>query len=149
METYTGLICHLLLRLCVLLIASNKYVLAQLNLPIFDFLYQHTNHFNESIRDTNLFFKEYDFIVIGSGSGGSVVANRLTEIGGFTVLLLEAGGEENAISDLPLTPSVTQLTSNYYFCKKFLHPLAKISISNSCMHLLRYIVRPDSVVVRA
>lgn len=112
MEPVTDFIWPLLLRICVLLVVSNQYVLAQLNLPIFDFIYQHTNNFNDSIRDTNIFYKEYDFIVIGSGSGGSVVANRLTEIDGFTVLLLEAGGEENFISDVPLTPSATQLTSN-------------------------------------
>lgn len=84
---------------------------SELKLPIFDFIYLRMNGFNESMRDTNIFYKEYDFIVIGSGSGGSVVANRLTEIDDFSVVLLEAGGEENFISDVPLTPSATQLTS--------------------------------------
>lgn len=47
-------------------------------------------------------------------SGGSVVANRLSEIAHFSVLILEAGGEENFISDVPLTPSVTILTSEFF-----------------------------------
>lgn len=85
--------------------------LSQLRLPIFDLIYRKTNHFNESIHDTNTFLQEYDFIIIGSGSGGSVVANRLSEIHDSTVLLLEAGEEENFVSDVPLTPSITQLTS--------------------------------------
>lgn len=38
-------------------------------LPIFDTIYMRLNNFNETIMDTITYFDNYDFIIIGSGSG--------------------------------------------------------------------------------
>ncbi|CAH1402169.1 unnamed protein product [Nezara viridula] len=69
--------------------------------------------FTENYFPSNfLVLPEYDFIVVGSGPAGSVIANRLSEVKEWKILLLEKGPEGNIFNDIPFTNPISTLGPN-------------------------------------
>ncbi|XP_058821941.1 glucose dehydrogenase [FAD, quinone]-like [Topomyia yanbarensis] len=62
-----------------------------------------------SVKDRLL--KSYDFVIVGGGNAGAVLANRLSEIPQWNILLIEAGGRDNVLSDVPLFAAYLQSTA--------------------------------------
>ena len=79
--------------------------------------------------------KEYDYIIVGAGSAGCVLANRLSEDSSVSVLLIESGGSDKSIFiKMPTALSYPMNTKKYAW--QF-HTVAEEYLDNRVMHCPR------------
>uniref|UniRef100_T1IF85 GMC_OxRdtase_N domain-containing protein n=3 Tax=Rhodnius prolixus TaxID=13249 RepID=T1IF85_RHOPR len=78
---------------------------------VLSYLSQNMRYSSKEPPDTPKPKAEYDFIIVGAGSAGSVLANRLTEINDWNILLIEAGGPEIMMMNIPMLAPMLQFTS--------------------------------------
>ena len=66
------------------------------------------------VEDGKILAQSYDYVVVGAGSAGCVVARRLVDGSDATVLLLEAGAAGEGVASLSNPPQwVENLGSPY------------------------------------
>ncbi|XP_064488438.1 glucose dehydrogenase [FAD, quinone]-like [Ornithodoros turicata] len=61
-----------------------------------------TNPPPDSYYDKGIILPRYDYIIVGGGTAGCVLANKLSEDPDITVLVIEAGKAEDATTEVPL-----------------------------------------------
>ena len=116
---------------------------------------QETGPFQRAkFQETDNLLDAYDYVVVGGGSAGCVVASRLSEDTDVSVLLLEAGGDYNADPDVPVPIrwglllhrdmdwayySIPQSTSSQGLKdKKSFLPRGRVLGGSSAINLLQY-----------
>ncbi|CAH4029669.1 unnamed protein product [Pieris brassicae] len=83
----------------------------------------------ENTESKHLFNESYDFIIVGAGSSGCVVAEGLSKNPKWRVLLLEAGGEEPIVTIIPgLTSALIGSSSDWQFTTE---PNGKSCLANN------------------
>lgn len=93
------------LILCYLIIVLSLSIFVNCDTPwemLQTFLQRGEKELKREFPDQRKLRNKYDFIIVGAGSAGCALANRLSENPKWNVLLIEAGQSENLLMDIPM-----------------------------------------------
>jgi 4-pyridoxate dehydrogenase len=103
------------------------------------------------ILKAELSLDSFDYIIVGAGAAGCVLANRLSERGTYRVALLEAGGSDtNPLIRIPLGVSKVWNSPKYNWSffsepepfadnRKMFHPRGKVLGGSSSINMMSYV----------
>lgn len=78
--------------------------------------------------------EEFDFIIVGAGSAGSVIANRLTEVTDWKILLIEAGSDPPIESEIPaFFPMMMKTKYDWYYRTESSDVACRAMNNNQCV----------------
>lgn len=115
------------------------------------------HYYTESVIPTPSLYPYYDYIIgkvqiriihlfnhgdvlmgvltVGGGTAGCVVSALLSESSNVNVLLIEAGGEFNILSKIPLTPTLIQRGSNDWSFSSTPQKFSSFGLKNKVLEL--------------
>jgi choline dehydrogenase-like flavoprotein len=73
-----------------------------------------TKHYYNERERSNALARSYDYVIVGAGSAGCVVARRLIDSPDATVLLLEAGGSDEGVKSISNPPQWVENIGSQY-----------------------------------